>query len=279
VPLYDVERVRSRTTTVSARDGTKRTVVERPVSARGTTVNDGRRVDRDTLARNSRPPRQVDRPAGASTRSRGGSGEVTSPGRGSTGRGAIRTDRNDRERIVSKRPAEDGRRQPTVGNDRGTSGRESGRRWTRPQVQNDRQPSGRPSGRDGGVVRSPRTDPKRTPAVDRSRSGSNSNRSGQVDRSRTGNRSNRSGNVDRSRTGNSSNRSGKVDRPKSSRSGRSSSPPRQKVDRNSSRSSGKKGGQVSPQKSAPRPQPKSKPAPRSGGGSSKSRKGGGGRKG
>jgi hypothetical protein len=257
VPLYDVERVRSRTTAVTARDGSRRTIVERPVSARGTQVQDGRRVDRDTLVRNSQPPRQMDRPSGGSTRSRGAdAGQVADSGRSTNGRGSIRNDRSDRDRIVSKRPAGDDGRQPTVGSDRGTSSRESGRRWTRPQVQSDRRPSDRPSGRDGGVVRSPKPEPRRKPVVDRSRSGGSSNRSGNVDRSRSG-------------------RTGKVERPKS---GRSQSPPRQKVDRNSSRSSGK-GSKVSPPRSNPRPQPKSKPAPRSRGGSGNSRKGGGGRKG
>lgn len=279
VPLYDVERVRSRTTTVAARDGTSRTVIDRPVSARGTRVDDGRRVDRDTLVRNSTPPRRVDRPGTSATRGRGnGTAEIVDPGRG-TNRGTIRTDRGDRERVVSQRPADGGRRGSSVGDDATPPNRENGRRWTRPQVQNDRGSADRPSGRDGGVVRSPGGDARRTPAVDGSRSGSGSSRSGgNVDRSKSGSSSNRSGgNVDRSRSGRSG--SGSVERPKPNGSGSRTSPPRQKVDRGSSRSSGKSG-QVKPQRSAPpRQQPKPQPAPRSREGSGSSRKGGGGRKG
>ncbi len=247
VPLYDVERTRSRSSTVTGRDGTSRTVMDRPVSARNTDTTNGRRVDRDTLARNTRPPRQLDRPASSTGRGRTvDTGAIRDPG--GTQRGSIRTDRGARERIVSQRPA------GSASNGRegvSPSSGDNGRRWTRPRVQNEN-PSGRSgSGRTG--VQGSRGRPDRTPAVDRSNRGRSSTpRSGS-----------------------------KVDRPSSNRSRSGSPPPRQKVDRGKSRSSSGGKSSVAPQRSSPRssPQPRSQPAPRSrGGGSGSSRgRGGGGR--
>jgi hypothetical protein len=252
VPLYDVARVRSRTTTVSARDGTRRTVVERPVSTRGTGVHDGRRVDRDTLVRNSRPPRQVDGPTSGSSRSRGnGPPTIQDPGRGDTGRGSVRTNRGARERIVSQRPAGDGNgRGPEVRNPGSSRSNESGRRWTQPRVRNERQPSGSGRSGSGRDVSGSRSDPSRRPQVDRTRNS----------------------------RGSSPTRRNAVDVPSRGRSRSPDPAPRPKVDRSRSGSSGKsKSGAVRPSKPTPRSQPKSKPVPRSrsGSGSSRGRKGGG----
>lgn len=248
VPLYDVARVSSRTISERGPDGTQRTVTQRPVSARGSGKgdHDGRRVDSEKLARNSTPPRQIDRSTSGSSRGRGVDvGAIRDPGE-SRGAG-IRTDRGARTRITSKSPAgatgrgQDIDRSPTAGRNG-----DSGRRWTRPRVQNEQ-----PSTRSGPTLRSPQN-------TDRNR-----------DRNMDRNSGRNSGNVDRSRGG-SANRGGTVDRP------RTSTPqpaPRSNVDRSKQRSSsGSKGSAVAPRQ-APRPQPK--PAPSSGGRSGGSSRGGG----
>ena len=59
VDFWDVDKMASQIVALLELPELRRTIVERPVSARGTGVHDGGRVDRDTLVRNSRPPRTV----------------------------------------------------------------------------------------------------------------------------------------------------------------------------------------------------------------------------
>ncbi|RKZ13303.1 hypothetical protein DRQ53_02690 [bacterium] len=271
VPLYDVQRTRSRSSEIVASDGTRRTMVDRPVSVRGGGDTATRRVSEDRLVRNSTPPRQVDRPA--TTTRRGATGTITDPG--DTRRGSIRTGRDVSERIVSQRPAN----QPGVSGrgqsqgqsqsrgsdggvrqgrdqsggssvDRGRSAAE-GRRWTRPRVQNE-QPGVR-SGSGSSGDRSPS-----------SRSGVNT--SGSRNRSSADRSSGRS-------SGSSSGRSSGVDRSRDQRSRSSSPPPKVRQGSSGSRSGG--GGAAA--KPAPRSQSKPRPAPSSGSsrGGGSSRRGGG----